>query len=113
MKQKQFARYLVRDRYCLHCGDDQTLVPNHRANRGMGGSRVRDVPSNIITLCASMNSLIESDDRSASLARLHGWKLNSWDNPLLSPVYDTMTGLWYLLDDSYDRVVIDREFYEH
>jgi hypothetical protein len=48
MTKKEFQKYLDRDGGCVHCGDTETAVPNHRANRGMGGSRERDVPSNVI-----------------------------------------------------------------
>ena len=105
MTPKQFQKYLDRDGgYCLHCGNTRTLVPNHRINRGMGGSKKRDVPSNIIVICAELNGLIESVHYFAEQAHSFGWKLSSWENPLEVPVWDSMTGLWYRLDDSFNRV---------
>jgi len=99
---KQFQRYLDRDKHCLHCGTDTTLVPNHRANRGMGGSKVRDVPSNIVVLCAAFNGLIEADEQAAEFARLRGWKLYSWEDPS-TPVFDAGLRQWFVIDDNYQR----------
>lgn len=107
MNSKEFAKYVARDRWCLHCGETDAIVPNHRANRGMGGSAVRNVPSNILVLCSSMNTLIESDAASATAARINGWKLSSWDDPLEVPVFDAVSGTWYLLDDAYHRTVLE------
>lgn len=109
MTPKQFARYLARDKGCLHCGATEALAPNHRANRGMGGSRERDVPSNIVVICSTLNGLIESDDRWARVAKEYGWKLNSWDDPLTEPVFDFQTRRWYLLNDDFLRIVVDQK----
>ena len=103
MTPKQFAKYLDRDGSCYHCGDVETAVPNHRANRGIGGSRKRDHPANIIVLCSEVNGLIESDALWASKAREYGWKLNSWDDPFWVPVFDAVWGVWWLLDDEWGR----------
>lgn len=109
VNQKQFNRYLDRDGYCLHCGETEALAPNHRANRGMGGSKARDVPSNIVVLCSLLNGQIESDARYAATARRYGWKLDSWDDPLEVPVYDTLKGEWHLLDNEYGYKVVNQE----
>lgn len=106
MKPKDFARLVDRDGYCLHCGETEAIAPNHRANRGMGGSKLRDVPSNLVVLCSIFNGLIESDSRAASLANRYGWKLSSWDSPLEVPVYDARTGTWYLLGNDFSRKVV-------
>lgn len=103
MKPKEFEKYLARDKHCLHCGTTETLVPNHRANRGMGGSKKRDVPSNIVVLCARINGEIESDAIMAEVARQYGWKLKTWQEPLGAPVLDLPSGKWYLLTDSFTR----------
>ena len=106
MTPKTFRKYLDRDWYCWHCGrEDGTLIPQHRLNRGSGGSKVRDVPSNIIVFCAEANSRAESDSRFAAECRVNGWKLSSWQNPLLTPVYDVMTRKWYFLDDEFGRTL--------
>jgi hypothetical protein len=33
-----------------------------------------------------------------------GWKLRSWDDPLAAPVWDTMSGTWWLFGDNFERV---------
>lgn len=104
MSPKQFQRYLNRDRGCLHCGEVDAVSPQHRANRGMGGSKARDVPSNVIVFCSWMNSKVESDAYFAEMARTYGWKLGAWSNPATSPVFDAQLGLWFLLDDAFGRV---------
>jgi hypothetical protein len=100
---KQFRRYLDRDGGCLHCGEVETAVPHHRLNRGMGGSKARDVPSNIIALCASVNGLLESSALWARIGRDNGWKLVSGDSPASKPVFDANVGAWFILNDDYER----------
>lgn len=106
MNAKQFQRYLDRDGGCVHCGDRDTAVPQHRLNRGMGGSKVRDVPSNIIVLCAVMNGLIESDAATAAQARSYGWKLTNGQKPAQTPFYDVLGRVWWLLDDQFGRTAV-------
>jgi hypothetical protein len=100
---KEFAKYVARDRYCLHCGETEAISPNHRLNRGMGGSKKRDHPANIVVLCSLVNGLIESDAQWATKARTFGWKLSPWDDPTFVPVYEAMWGVWWLLDDEFGR----------
>jgi hypothetical protein len=94
MNSKTFRKYLDRDGGCVHCGDVETAVPHHRLNRGMGGSKERDVPSNIICLCANYNGLIESSSDAAQVAREYGWKLTSGQDPMLVPYYNANRGTW-------------------
>jgi hypothetical protein len=105
MNRKEFERLETRDRYCLHCGETEAVAPNHRINRGMGGSKKRNHPANYVLLCSIMNGLIESDDRWAKLAISYGWKLKPWDDPKKSPVFDSITGTWFLLDDEWGRTI--------
>jgi hypothetical protein len=70
----------------------------------MGGSRVRDVPSNLVVLCSTLNGLIESDARWARVAKEYGWKLDTWQDPLIEPVFDFQVNAWFLLDDHYARI---------
>lgn len=107
MNGRQFARFLARD---LHCpcgcvGYEDTLVPQHRINRGMGGSQLLDYPANILVLCSRANGLIESDPACATRARIYGWKLRPWENPLEQPFYDVATSSWYLLDNHFNRTI--------
>ena len=101
MNVKQFKKFLDRDGGCVHCGDVETAVPHHRANRGMGGSKKRDVPSNIISMCSLINGLMESDAYTAELARSYGWKVSTNTDSSLVPVWYPNRGAWSLIDDEY------------
>lgn len=116
MRSDQFQRYLDRDGgRCYHCGTTETLVPQHRLNRGMGGAKRLDRPSNVITLCSSFNGLVEADTGASSLALAMGWKIGG--HPVITgltlatiaatPVFDKAAGAWYILDDHYGRQVVD------
>lgn len=106
MKAPEFAAFLERDGYrCIRCGrGGDTLVPNHRANRGHGGSKLRERPSNVVTLCSECNGLIESDAAAAAHAREMGWKLHSATDSLAAPVWDPYMRAWYLLNDDHGRL---------
>lgn len=111
MNGRQFALYLARD---LHCpcgcvGREDTLVPNHRAGRGMGGSKLLDRPSNVVVMCSSANGFIESDPDWAATARAYGWKLSRWQVPEEVPFYDLATGTWNLLDNLYNRTETNKK----
>lgn len=105
MKPKDFAKLVDRDQYCLHCGERTAIAPNHRINRGMGGSKLRDNPANLVVLCSQLNGLIEADSWYQSQALKYGWKLASWQRPEEIPVFDGVAGVWYLLDNDYGRIV--------
>jgi hypothetical protein len=106
MTPNEFKKFLHRDTRCWHCGTtDETLIPQHRANRGMGGVKSRNRPSNIIVFCASFNQLIEADSGAASLARSYGWKISGHDDPAFVPVFDVTDQAWYFLGDDYSRTV--------
>lgn len=103
MTPKRFRRFLERDGGCVHCGEDETVSPHHRANRGMGGSKQRDVASNIVVICSAYNSAMESSGSAADKGREFGWKLRPWENPAETPVYYATLGAWFLLDDDYNK----------
>lgn len=108
MNKKQFQKLIDRDKACLHCGlFDDTLVVQHRGNRGMGGFRAGNAASNLIVLCAAMNLKIESNAVYANLALDYGWKISRYADPLTSPVYSAIDGEWYLLDDDFGRKVVN------
>lgn len=109
MNNKQFGKYVTRDGGCVHCGETETIAPHHRANRGMGGSKARDVPSNVIVICSVMNTAMESDAKIASLARDYGWKLRSHEEPLTTPVFYQTSGLWVLLNNQFGWEVIEKD----
>lgn len=103
MNKKQFRKYLDRDKYCYHCGiSDETLIPQHRSNRGMGGGG-SDKPSNIIVFCAVGNGLLEMDSDFAAEGLQNGWKISRWGDSLSEPVFDRSRGVWVYLDDNYGR----------
>jgi hypothetical protein len=91
---KEFAKLVARDTYCLHCGEQEAISPNHR--------------SNLVVLCSELNNLIESDSWHRGQALKYGWKLASWDSPEVMPVFDGVAGVWYLLDNNYGRIVAER-----
>ena len=104
MKPKDFQKLLERDGSCLHCGETERLSPNHRINRGMGGSKKLDHPANFVLLCSEMNSLIESNWFHADLAKHYGWKLQRHQNPLEVPIFNSKTWQWELLDDNWGKI---------
>jgi hypothetical protein len=70
----------------------------------MGGKHSKaDKPSNIIVLCSFANGLAESNAAFARICRDNGWKLHSWADPLATPVLDAVSGIWWYLDDTYNR----------
>lgn len=75
----------------------------------MGGSKAASVPSNIIAMCAIYNGLMESSHAAASLALYKGWKLANWEDPTDSIVYHASEGLWFLLDNQYNRTPIHKD----
>jgi hypothetical protein len=109
MTKKQFEKYLARDRGCSHCGIiDETLVPQHRQSKQMGGSKLLDKPSNIIVFCSEANGLLESNASFAELGRKFGWKLTRGQSPETTPVF--MGNDWFLLDNNYNKFKIDLDY---
>jgi len=110
MNKKEFDKFLQRDQYCLHCGvQDDTLVPQHRRNRGIGGSVSRSKPSNVIVVCSLANGLFEASEAHSVTAQAYGWKLRAGETPEWAPVYDAYAGVWYVLDDEYGRIEVAEE----
>jgi hypothetical protein len=87
-----------RDQWCAHCGSTDDLVPHHRRNRGMGGSKLLDTLDNLMMVCAIYNGAMESDLRVAQQARAWNHKLPIWEKENL-PVFDRAGGWWYLQPD--------------
>ena len=86
-----------RDTHCWHCGREDDLVPHHRKNRGMGGSKLLDTPDNLMMICAAWNGSMESDARDAATARGWGHKVPIWGD-LKQPVFDRGSFQWWILD---------------
>lgn len=111
MNRRQFAPYLARDMHCV-CGcmgREDTYVPQHRANRGMGGSKLLDRPSNVIVMCSDLNILIEQDADLAAQAKAFGWKLERWQVPEEVPIFDRATGEWFTLTNDFQRITYEEK----
>lgn len=113
MKPNEFAKYVARDGSCPHCGiDDNTLVPQHRAGRQMGGKNNKAArPSNILVMCSYANGQLESNATFARLGREYGWKLTQGEDSSTVPVFHS--GRWYLLDDEFGRTEVEKIHEEH
>ena len=101
-----------RDDHCWHCGREDELVPHHRINRGMGGSKRLDRPDNLIMVCSRWNGDMESNAELAATARGWGHKLAVWES-LNRPVFDRGTFAWWFVlpDGAKVRATeIDRAF---
>lgn len=99
-----------RDKMCWDCGEINDLIPHHRKNRKMGGSKLLDRLDNLLLVCADYNGLMESDARTASQARDFGHKLASWDD-FSNPVFDKINLLWYVLDDKGNKTEVEAPQY--
>ena len=108
MTPKEFKKFLARDLHCLHCGaDGDDLVPQHRLGRGMGSKNSKaEQVANVIVLCSFANGLMESNAEFARRCRAYGWKLRSFQDPLETPVYDVISGLWWRLDNKFGRTLV-------
>jgi hypothetical protein len=71
----------------------------------MGGSKLLDIPSNLIALCSEANVLMESNAVFRDKALLYGWKLERFRFPDQTPVYDFMKGDWFLIDNDWNRTL--------
>jgi hypothetical protein len=91
-----------RDLACWHCGSTEGLVLHHRRNRGMGGSKLIDTAQNLIRVCQTYNSLMESDPATAEDAREFGHKLQSWRD-ISDPLYDVPNLIWYTLTEAGEK----------
>jgi 5-methylcytosine-specific restriction endonuclease McrA len=89
---------LERDPHCYHCGQTEDLVPHHRKNKGMGGSKLLDTPDNLMMVCSKYNGDMESNPRVAQQARAWNHKLPVWESTDW-PVFDVAGGWWFLLRD--------------
>jgi hypothetical protein len=78
--------------------DLDTLVPQHRSNRGQGGDRSKNRLSNLVWLCSEVNGLIESDPEWAERARNLGVKLSLHDDPTVERIDHAVHGLVWLDD---------------
>lgn len=108
LTKSEWRRLLDRDRYCLHCGETERIAPQHRRNRGMGGSNDGETNSsaNLMILCSDFNGRIEISADAAAAARAAGHKLRPWELTS-APVLDRVTGEWWVLLDDFTRRPFD------
>jgi hypothetical protein len=90
---------------CWHCGKDEVTV-QHRANRGMGGSKQMDNAANLILLCWFVNFEMEASDKKAREAERYGWKISRYADPTSIPVWHYPSQSWILLNDTWGRNII-------
>jgi hypothetical protein len=102
VKNSDLKKLRGRDSWCWHCGVESDLVPHHRANRGMGSSKVLDTLQNVILVCSQYNGLMESDASVANQARDLGHKLSKFASPT-APVFDNWGKRWYFLDEKGNK----------
>ena len=97
LPKKTLALLRARDPHCYHCGiDGETLVVQHRINRGMGSSKLLDGLDNLMLICSFWNSEMESTSADAAAARGWGHKLSRWQSTNI-PVFDLVEHRWWTL----------------
>lgn len=84
---------------CAWTGQESDrLVPQHRSNRGMGGSRAKNRLSNAVLLDSLINGSIESDPAMQAEAKRRGIKVSGFADPAQVPILHAVHG-WCRLDD--------------
>lgn len=92
------ARVAPRDgRACAHCGVTDGLSIQHRANKGMGGSKAREGLANGCILCVMFNVDLEQSAEAAARARRMGWKISKYDDPETVPFWHAPTQGWRMV----------------
>lgn len=103
-------RVFERDGYmCVDCGTPYALTLQHRASKGMGGSKAAESMSNYVTLCNVHNCLLESSARYAETGRRFGWKVhrNRLVKPADVPVFHRPLRAWFLLGEDGSRLSVE------
>ena len=92
------AKVAPRDgRICAHCGATDGLSIQHRANKGMGGSKAREAMANGCILCVMFNVALEQNADDAARARRMGWKISKFDDPEKVPFWHATTQGWRMV----------------
>lgn len=92
---------------CWHCGGSDNLTIQHRANRGMGGSKTKDNAANLILLCWFVNFEMEASDVKARIAEKAGWKVSKYADPATIAIWHHPSQRWLLLNDAWERSIIE------
>ena len=103
LSRKSLTLLRARDAHCWHCGATDDLVPHHRKNRGMGGSKLLDGLDNLMLVCAFYNGEMESTSQTAIAARGWGHKIPAWGDTR-EPVFDCTVFRWYTLLENGTKV---------
>jgi hypothetical protein len=69
----------------------------------MGGSKLLDIPSNLVAMCSESNLLMESNAEFREKALVYGWKLERYKFPEATPIYDFYKGDWFLVDNDWNK----------
>lgn len=98
---KQIAAIRARDanRSAWSGNESDTLVPQHRANRGMGGRESMNRLSNGVLIESEINGLIESDPHWQAEAQRRGIKVSAFSNPATVPITHAVHGVVRLDDE--------------
>ncbi|MDO4919906.1 HNH endonuclease [Kocuria sp.] len=110
MSRQTRERVFERDGYvCVDCGTPYALTVQHRAGRGMGGSKHLDRMSNLLTMCNVHNCLLEESAKYAETGRELGWKLhrNRLVSPADVPVFHRPLRAWFYLEDDGSRMQVE------
>ena len=107
---RQVALMRLRDdNRCAWTGEtSDRLIPQHRANRGAGGSKLANRLSNGVLLDSLINGQIEADATLQAEAVRRGVKVSRYADPLLVPVDHAVLGLVLLDDDGGFTTVEER-----
>lgn len=71
---------------CVATGRTDALTQQHRRAVGMGGSKIRPMITDLLTLTAEINDRCERDLQTMALA--YGWKVRRWvKDPAAVPVF--------------------------
>lgn len=79
--------------------ESETLVPQHRVNRGMGGRKSLHRLSNLVWIESEINGLIESDPEWQAEAVRRGIKVSGHADPEDVAVEHAVHGYVFLADD--------------
>lgn len=96
---------------CVACGTTYGLEINHRANRGMGGSRYGDTLENGVLMCHHHNVSLEASAEFAERGRVYGWKVhrNRVTPPADVPVWYVYERTWFYLEADGTRLAPNQQ----
>lgn len=103
MNKRDFQKLKNRDETCVATGQEtDRLIPNHRIDRGMGGSKLLDNPENLVLMDSIINGLITHDKDWERKAFKYGWSLESWQDPATEPFYHIGLHQWVQPDGDWN-----------